>query len=155
MIVHFIKNENGLVPANEEASLWFGKIKAGQVISVEAKKTRNYHFLKKYFALLNLAFDNWKAPEIQVEIGGKFIKPEKNFNRFRKDLTILCGYYETVFRLDGSYRIEPLSISFAKMEEEEFAELFQKTITVLIEYVYKGHSIAEVEKMVDLYLGFA
>lgn len=152
---HFIKNQNGLVPANQEAELWFGKIKSGQVISVEAKKTRNWLFLKKYFALLNVAFDNWNPPNIQVDVGGKSIQPEKNFDRFRKDLTILCGYYETVFRLDGTYRIEPLSISFAKMEEEEFSVLFQKTITVLIEYVYTDFSVEDVEKMVDAYLNFA
>ena len=82
--------------------------------------------------------------------------PEKNFDRFRADCTILAGYYESTIRLDGSVRIEPKSISFAKMSEEEFTKLYDATITVLIKYVYgSGRTKEEIDETVNRYLEFA
>ena len=122
------------------------------MVSGEFKKVRNYRFLKKYFALLKIGFDNW-TPGL---INSKYGIPEKNFKRFRADLTILAGYYETTIRLDGSVRVEPKSISFAGMEEEEFSELYSKTIDVLIKHVYNASMTPEeIDETVNKYLQFA
>ncbi len=155
MKLYFNKTQSGLSPADQEAHDWLNKVKAGQAVSVDVKQVRNYRFLRKYFALLKVAFDNWEPPRLSVKVGGEMIVPEKNFDRFRKDLTILTGNYETVFRLDGSYRIEPRSISFGKMTAEEFDKLYQATITVLIEQMWQKLDYADVDKMVNIYLGFA
>ena len=115
------------------------------------RKIRNILFHRKYFALLNIGFDNWEPGEINSKYG----VPEKNFERFRADLTILAGFYENTIRLDGSVRIEPKSISFAKMTAEEFADLYSKTIDVLIKHVYKMKINAEkLDEIVESYLQF-
>ncbi len=154
----FIKTKGGLVPheESEETVGWFNGLAIGQVVSVEAVKPRNWHFLKKYFALLNIAFDHWQQPIIEVNVGGQMVKPKKNYNRFRKDLTILAGHFHTVFRLDGSFRVEADSISFAKMEEEDFNNLYQQTITVLLDKVYgSGFDQEKIDNMVNEYLSFS
>lgn len=90
------------------------------------------------------------------EIDSKYGTPEKNFDRFRRDVAILCGFFDVVIRLDGSTRIEAKSISFAKMGKEDFEELYSKTIDLFLAKIY-NHSISEEElnRIVELYLSFA
>ena len=131
---------------------WDSKNKIGQAVHADFKKVRNYAFLKKYFALMNVAFDNWNPGEINSKYG----VPEKNFERFREDTTILAGYFHVVIRLDGSTRIVADSISFANMKEEAFAKLYSATIEVLLKHVYKSElSEDELNNIVDQYMSFA
>ena len=75
-------------------------LKMGEVVSCEATKPRNYRFLRKYFALLNLAFDYWEPPEGQYK--GQTI--EKEFERFRKDVQIMAGYGRPVWNINSEIR---------------------------------------------------
>lgn len=147
-----IKTISGLHPADPETEAWYNKLKQGVAVSVEAKTIRNYKFLKKWFALLKIGYDNWTPGEINSKYG----VPAKNFDRFRADVIILCGYYDTTVRLDGSVRVEPRSVSFAKMSEETFAKLYSETIDVLLKYVYDKDMDAEkLDLIVEQYLSFA
>jgi hypothetical protein len=151
MQIYLTKTMIGLIPSDEKSREWFDKIKLGEAVHADFKKVRNYRFLKKYFALLNIAFDHWEPGQINSKYG----TPEKNFDRFRADVTILAGYYESTIRLDGSVRIEPKSISFARMSESEFKELYSKTIDVLIKHVYGSKMTPEaIEETVKKYLEF-
>ena len=152
MKYYLSKSQVGLVPVDPESQEWFNRLKTGQVVSADFRQVRNYRFLKKWFALLKIGFDNWEPGEIDSKHG----TPEKNFDRFRADVTILAGYYETTIRLDGSVRVEPKSVSFARMTEEEFGELYSKTIDTLIKYVYgSGMTPEDMDKTVERYLQFA
>ena len=46
----------------------------------------------------------------------------KNFDRFRKDLTVLSGFYNATYTFRGDVRLEPKSLSFGSMCEEEFGQ---------------------------------
>ncbi len=152
MDITLIKTMAGLMPADTSTQDWYNKIKTGSAISVKAKTIRNYKFLKKYFALLNIGFDHWTPGEINSKYG----TPEKNFDRFRKDVAILCGFYDIVVRLDNSTRPEARSISFAAMEEEEFEDLYSKTIDVFLKHLYgAGMDAKEIDRIVNEYLQFA
>jgi len=152
MKINLLKTLTGLAPADAEAEEFLRKKKLGSVLSAEIRQVRNYAFHKKWFALLNIGFENWEPKDVIWSHG----VPEKNFDRFRADIIILCGLYDSVFRLDGSVRIEPKSVSFAKMTEETFAVLYSKTIDVLIKHVYNSNIDAEeLERIVQKYLDFA
>lgn len=152
MKIQLVKTRTGLIPDDPTSEAWFNKLKVGDGVHAEFKKIRNYAFLKKWFALLNIGFENWKPGEIDSKYG----VPAKNFERFRADVIILCGYYDNVVRLDGSIRIEPKSVSFGKMSEEEFVSLYSQTIDILIKYVYGNDtSSEEIEELVSKYLEFA
>jgi len=59
-------------------------------------------------------------------------------------------------RLDGSTRVEPKSVSFSKMTEEEFEKLYSRTLDVLIKHIYgKGMTADELNRIVDQFLQFA
>lgn len=84
------------------------------------KKTRNYRFLKKFFALINLVYQNQEQ--------------YNSIDHLRKDLTIASGFYETRYGLHGEEITESKSISFASMTEEEFSELYGAFVDTIVKY---------------------
>jgi hypothetical protein len=147
-----IKTLSGLMPGDPDSETWYQKIKVGTAISVETHTIRNYQFLKKYFALLKIGYDNWNPGKINSKYG----EPKKNFERFRKDIAILSGHFEIVIRLDGTSRPEADSISFAKMSEEDFEKLYNETINIFLDRIYdKDMTSEKLDEIVTQYLSFA
>ncbi|MEA3427891.1 MAG: DUF1367 family protein [Thermodesulfobacteriota bacterium] len=151
MKARFLKSHTGLVPFDPESEEFLHRHKIGDVLEGNFVSMRNPDFHRKYFALLKTGFENWEPGEINSKYG----TPEKNFDRFRRDVAILCGFYDVVIRLDGSTRVEAKSISFARMGKEEFEKLYSKTIDLFLAKIY-NHSISEEElnRIVELYLSF-
>lgn len=145
-------NSNAVfAPCTPESIELAKNVPVGKVIDVEYSFPRNIQFHRKWFALLKIGFENWNPGEINNQYG----TPEKNFDRFRKDVTILAGYYHVVVRLDGSTRVEADSVSFGSMDEAQFKELYSKTIDVLLKRVYDNSmSAEELDDLVDKFLGF-
>ena len=125
-----------LRPADEEAQEWLGKLKHGQVVTLEGKIPRNLSFHRKYFALLNLAYDYWADEAKTLEYKGQPVLPDRE--RFRKDCIILAGFYRPVVNLKGEVRIEPESLKWSAMTEERFGQLYDATINVLLRKVFNG-----------------
>ena len=153
MHIALIKTQAGFLPADRWTEEFAKIIKLGSVIHADFKRMRNYKFHKKLFALLNLAFEYWQPGEISSKYG----TPEKNFDRFRKDVTILAGYYHTEIRLDGSVRVVADSISFGKMSEDTFEKLYNNVLTVIMERipVLDKMTSDEINDLVDKVIGFA
>jgi len=131
--VHIIltKTLSGFIPADPKTDEWYRKVKLGSTIHSDFKQMRNAAFHRKLFALFNLAFDYWNPGEVNSKYG----TPEKNFDRFRKDLTILAGYYHNVIRLDGSVRVEADSLSFGSMDQETFNGLYSNILDVILKRI--------------------
>ena len=136
-----------LVPADEQSAMFVGKLIKNDVITSNFVKPRNYRFHKKWFALVKFAYDHWKPSNLE-ESRWKGVIPEKHFETFREDITILCGAYVSTFRVDGSIRIKAKSISFAKMDEEEFNELFNATKSVVLKHILKNYTPADLNAVV-------
>lgn len=82
---------------------------------------------------------------------------EKSFEVMRKWLTVEAGYYTTVMLPDGGVRREAKSISFGKMDQAEFADLYRAVFGVCWRYVLSKQfpSEAEAENAVTQLMGFA
>ena len=140
-------NEEGavggiLIPADEESQKFVGKLILNDVITADFKKPRNYGFHKKWFALVKFAYDHWIPAKLEDPRWTNVV-PEKSFDRFRKDIIIMSGRFDAVYRVDGSVRIEAKSISFGSMSEEEFNELYQATTTVILEKILTTYNEKE------------
>ena len=152
MKAYLLKTISGLVPGDPETQKFYDKLKHGVAISVEAHTMRNPKFHRKYFALLNVGYDNWNPGKINSKYG----IPKKNFERFRKDIAILSGHFEIVIRLDGTSRPEADSISFGKMSEEDFQKLYSETINIFLDRIYdKDMTPEKLDEIVNQYLSFA
>lgn len=97
------------------------KIALNEPIEYEFTKKRNYKFHKKFFALLNLVYENQEQ--------------YKNIEHLRKDLIISAGFYDLRFNIEGVEIQEPKSISFANMDETEFIDLYSKIIDVVVNWL--------------------
>lgn len=136
MEILMLKTQIGLVPADDAATEWLRKKKTGATILVEAKEPRNGAFHRKWFALVKLAYDYWADSVQTIEYKGERVLPD--FDRFRKDVTILAGFYTTVANIKGEVRIEPMSLKWASMTEETFGKLYEATIRVMLAKVFNG-----------------
>ena len=168
----FVKTSAGLVPHTEHDKEIFDKWKLGGVISGEFKQVRNPRFHRKFFALLNLAFDYWEpeggvlsCSERQLstkifkmlddnngnsgfflQVGRDFLRAEiefrksqieniyKSFEVFRHWAVENAGFFETHNTPTGQVIIAK-SISFAKMEQLEFDQLYKSVFNVLWKFV--------------------
>ena len=145
MEAYLTKTMAGLIPASPQDTETLNTVKIGETIKVKFTKPRNYQFHKKMMALFNLGFDQWEP----LTDGA-----EKNFDRFRKDITIKAGYYEQSVRIDGSIRTEAKSLSYGKMEPDEFEQLYNKVVNVLIKLVLTNYSREDVDNAINQIMDF-
>ena len=147
--------EGFLVPADEDSQEALSRVKAGTVIHGKFRRMRNPDFHRKFFALLRFLYEHWQPGELQ-DPRWKGVTPQKSFERFRKDIIILAGFYESSWRLDGSVRIEARDVSFGKMSQEEFEELYQRVIDVGLQRILPGdYDDVKVREVVDQLLSFS
>lgn len=119
MKVTLIKTLNGsLKPAYDSDYENVKKIKVGEPYEFEFRKPRNYKFHKKFFALINMVFDNQER--------------YTSADHLRKDLLIDAGYYDTRYNLHGVEIQEAKSISFANVDEIEFNEIYSRVIDSIV-----------------------
>jgi hypothetical protein len=117
--LHIYIDESGEMRAcDEESHKRLKRIKKGVEYSFTYKVIRNYKFLKKFFSLLNLAYQNQDRYDNDVF--------------FREDTLIGSGWCEMYYSSDGELRHKVKSISFEKCTEAEFEEVYNNTVTFLM-----------------------
>ena len=123
MKLHLQNTEYGLRPCSDTDYNLKRKLKIGSVYEATIREVRNYEFLQKYFALIRCAYD-FLTPSQQ-----RFIK---SVDGLRDTVQIAAGYYEVYYSIKRREWVEQSkSISFEKMEESEFSELYEAVKLVL------------------------
>lgn len=146
----FTKMATMIFPADKTTDEYIQSLKTGQVIHGSFSRARNYQFLKKYFALLNFAFEHQELGDVLYN--GELVEP--NFDEFRNNVTILAGYYTPVYDINGQVHLRAKSISFAKMDADEFEKLYQKTIDVILRKVLTRYTEEELHNTVNELMSF-
>lgn len=139
-----------LVPADPQAAEYIASLKLGAPVKAEVKRMRNYQFHKKLFALLQLAFESWEPLEATYK--GQTVA--KNFDQFRNDVTVLAGHYETTVTLRGDVRLTAKSISFGAMSQDEFDQLYNATVNVILQRILKNYTREDLDAVIDRLMGF-
>ena len=150
-----------LMPAHGHDEEEIKKLPKGQPLRVKVTRIRNVDHHRKYFALLNYAFDVWEPPALRGSDMERAVRldimpddVEKNFDRFRKDIAILAGFYTTTVRVNGEMRLEAKSIAFGNMDQDEFELLYDKTIDVIVKHVLKHYDGDQLREVVDQVMAF-
>jgi len=139
MKLHLVKTEYGLIPCDDEDSIKYKRIKRNIPLEYTVTQPRNIDLHRKFFSLISTAYKNRHERSIH-----------NNLEHFREDLTILAGHYEVRRFLDGREEVRAKSISFAKMEQHEFDEFYDKFVNVILKHVLKGTSNEELRKEIAL-----
>ena len=128
-------------------------LEPGEFAVIEFVIPRNAKFHRKFFSMLNFAFDSWEPGRMRKTYKGKEVS--KNFERFRKDVLILAGFYDQTFDLKGRMKLEAHSISFSNMDDAEFEAVYSAVASVILEHVLTGYSgREELDRVVDQMMGY-
>lgn len=128
--LYYTKQGPAMHPADDRAMEWHAKQKTGEWLLLKVSSPRNPKFHRKAMALLNYAYDNSDH--------------DCPFDAWRRALTILAGYYDTVTLPSGKARVEAQSISFAAMDEETFEQWYSAMIDVILKHVLTTHTEQEI-----------
>jgi hypothetical protein len=79
----------------------------------------------------------------------------KNFDQFRNDVTVLAGHYEMAVTLKGETRLTAKSISFGNMSQEEFEDLYNATVDVILSRIMTSYSRDDLDNVINQLLSFA
>ena len=108
------------------------KFKTGENYYIDIPLSRNPAFLRKPMVFFRFCFAHWNCDNVH-----QFCSEIEQFERFRKDLTILAGFYNQSVRLDGTLRTEAKSLSFSNMSEEEFHECYNALINAALKHIFR------------------
>ena len=144
-------NQFVLVDVDDEQQRWYDKLKLGAIVAFTARLTRSYKYHKRFFKLLEVAFDWWEAPD--VEWRGQPVR--KNKERFRKDCLILAGYAYPVIDLRGGVHMEAESISFGNMDQAKFEEVYSAVLDVVLDKVLGRVREKDLKDAVEALMSFA
>jgi len=147
-------NHNTLVPVDQQGLEYIQSLRTGQEIRADLVKARNIKFHRKFFSLLNMAYEYWEPPK--GEYKGR--TTEKNFEKFRSDVTVMAGFYDVVSNLKGDVQLVPKSISFGNMDDAQFEELYRAAFSVLWKMVMRhvqGWTESEMERVVNGMMEYA
>lgn len=138
-----LNTAQGLRPLYDEDYDEKKKLKIGQVYRADVVVPRNISFHRKYFSMINCAWD--LLTERQREYFG-------NKDGFRKTLQVAAGHCERVFHLRLREWVDvPKSISFDKMRESEFEELYRNVRQVLFDVFLRHLTLEQFEEQLINY----
>ena len=145
-----IRTPDGFRPNSIDDAHLLKRWKVGELAMINVTKPRNSLFHRKFFALLDVAFDAWEPPEQEY----KGMRVQKNRERFRKDLVIAAGFYDVVANIKGEVRAEAKSISFANMDDIEFEKVYSKIVDVVLQTILTRYTREDLDRVIEQVLGF-
>ena len=137
---------NAYLPLNEEDSEIDRKIKVGEIVKtvlLNEKDKRNLMHHRKYFALLNLVYDNLPE-ELTDSIRSK--------DELLIEIKMQIGHREKRTSLSGKEYYVPKSISFEKMGQTEFEKVYKDSLDVIVKYILTGTTSEELEQEVMAFM---
>ena len=135
MVITVRNTINGLVPLYSSDLEEKRKLKIGETYQVEVKRPRNYQFHKKFFALLNIGWENTDV--------------EMPFDTYRRWVTMRAGFYK-VYHTPKGELYEPESIAFSNMDDDTFSEVYERVLSIILKDT--GADKPDVEMMLNDFL---
>ena len=122
MKLYLVKTAEGnLIPAYDSDRDALRKVHSGEMLKAEITRPRNVRFLKKFFALLKIGFENQEH--------------YNSLESYRKVITMRAGFFETIITEKNGVIYYPKSISFASMDELEFQEVYNSVLDVILQSI--------------------
>jgi hypothetical protein len=148
--IYLRKLYDTFAPVSQADAEAMEKLKPNQEYKCELTQPRNIVFHRKAFSLVIFAYSIWEPGE--QEYKGRSV--QKSFEVFRDEITIMAGYYDQVFKVDGSFKLVAKSWSFANMSQEEFETMYSRIIDVILAKVLNGYTREDLDEQVNRLLGY-
>lgn len=133
---------------------------AGEYYRQKVTYERDGVKFRKFWSLLRFLFEHWDRDQASKPLRYKGKLVERDIESFRRDITILAGYCEKTYEVGPKggvkVRLEPKSISYDAMEDDDFNEFYKAVINVAIKhFLPKGYKtpeqVAEVINRIERY----
>lgn len=122
MDVSLVRTISGAAPADDVARELFRKWPVGEERRCDIVKPRDNRNLRRWWALCNLVYQNceqYKSPD-----------------QVHQHLKILAGHCTPIVsKSSGEVFLIPDSISYARLEESEFEDVFKRTVAAVCEHI--------------------
>lgn len=121
--IDMAKRLGGLHAVDEEGEKVMRKLGLGEIVTVDVVRPRNGAFHNKFFAMMNIIYRNqsyYQSLDVLLQV-----------------CKLRTGHYETIETATEQYKI-PKSISFANMDDLEFAGFYDRACDWVIKEVIPG-----------------
>lgn len=145
MDIYCVKTKAGFVAAHDSDYELMKRFKDGEVVKLRATKPRNYEFLKKYWALVKITYDNLPEPLMEK---WNINSIEAMHKRFKYDL----GYFTSTIGDKKERILEYISISFAAMEECDFQNFYNECVRLICRKYIRGLERHDLEEMIERFM---
>lgn len=140
-------SRTALIPADTTQAAALQEMRLRGIVAVQVKQERVLAAHRKLFALFGYLYDLWEPGADQTDDG---VPIKRSRTAFRQHLTVLAGHYRQVFRPDGSFTLEPGSLSYECMDQAEFEQLYGRVIDIALTRVaaLRGMTVDDVDEQV-------
>ena len=140
MKLKLLNTDGGLKPLYDDDYEEKKKLKRGQVYVASISVFRNVGLHRKYFSLINCAWEYLTEPQQEFY--------HKNKEYFRKSLEVSAGYCDTIYNHKLKTFVDiPKSVAFDKMDESEFQDLYRDVKYIINNIILTHLSEDEFEKI--------
>ena len=134
MKLNLLNTAFGLIPCYDDDFDEKKRLKEGEYYMANITTVRNQKLHRKYFALINLAWDY--VPGIQQEF---LYNNDKKV--FRKTIEVAAGHCEVIYNIKlETFTHIPVSISYETLDNLAFEKLYNSVLDVLYATVFKDIS---------------
>ena len=124
MKLRVINTPTGFIPETDDDSEVKRKLKLGKTFEIVIKEIRNPLFNRKFHAMIRVAWEY--LPEVYQEKFG-------NIDNFRYMTEIKAGFCEMIYDpTSGAAMYRPKSTAFDKMNEQEFEQVYNGVLNVIL-----------------------
>jgi len=145
MQIEMTKQPGGVfIPADDMELPRLEKFKSGEQYQVDIKLVRNPRFHRKAFAFFKFCFEHWRSDR-------EFMDEKGQFDVFRKHLTVIAGYHDTFYNIQGTSRVEAKSLSFGNMDQDEFEACYKALIAAAMRTIFQGCGVDVENQLVSFF----
>jgi hypothetical protein len=133
--LYLVKTQGGdLIGESGADQDYIARLGEGDILECDTRKARHPAHHRKFFALLNSAFEN------------------QDKYRNRTDLLVAlklrCGWYDEYITHDGKLVYIPQSLSWARMGQEDFAKFYNEAIVALADMFGTEDVVLEADQII-------
>jgi hypothetical protein len=126
-----------LIPCTDKDKTIFAKIGQGEIVQVEFDKKRNTAFHRKFFALLNIGFENQDSFD--------------SFEIYREYILIAIGFCIVFIAPNGQPNYKAKSISYENLpDNNDFEKVYNDAVT----YIANQLSLTNEELTIEILSNF-
>lgn len=125
------------------------QLEPGELYSVRYWQSPDPVLHRKLMAMFRIGYGHWDPEKGKKRLRYKGHPIEKNFDRFRHDVMIRAGYFDASWDSRGRLHLDPKSIAYGKMSEDDKRRLVSAVADVLIKDILTNYTRGTLDDVIE------